>query len=211
MRGSGRFLSGIYKRVLTLCAAVGLIWQLGLFSGTPRWGALRYYTVLVNLLCFVYFTVDEYWVLLRGKNWWSVIKGALTMASVASGLVAYFVLGQSPLALLRTGAVASLLLHYAVPLMTVLDWLLFDRKGSFRPTDPLVWAILPNGYFLYATVRGFLLPPAFGSSRFPYAFMDYDALGVGRVLLRWLVFNLAFLCLGYLFWLVDWFVGGKRK
>ena len=145
MRGSGRFLSGIYKRLLALCAAIGLIWQLGLFSGAPRWGALRY------------FTVDEYAVLLRGKNWWSLIKGGLTMAAVASGLVAYFVLGQSPLALLRTGAVASLLLHYAVPLLTVLDWLLFDRKGSFRPTDPLVWAVFPNVYFLYATVRGFLL------------------------------------------------------
>ena len=211
MRGSGRFLSGIYKRVLALCAAIGLIWQLGLFSGAPRWGALRYYTVLVDLLCFVYFTVDEYAVLLRGKNWWSLIKGGLTMAAVASGLVAYFVLGQSPLALLRTGAVASLLLHYAVPLLTVLDWLLFDRKGSFRPTDPLVWAVFPNVYFLYATVRGFWLSPAFGGSRFPYAFMDYDALGVGRVLFHWLVFNLAFLCLGYLFWLIDWFAGGKRK
>ena len=96
MRGSGRFLSGIYKRLLALCAAIGLIWQLGLFSGAPRWGALRYYTVLVDLLCFVYFTVDEYAVLLRGKNWWSLIKGGLTMAAVASGLVAYFVLGQSP-------------------------------------------------------------------------------------------------------------------
>lgn len=197
--------------MLALCAAIGLIWQLGLFSGAPRWGALRYYTVLVDLLCFIYFTVDEYAVLLRGKNWWSLIKGGLTMAAVASGLVAYFVLGQSPLALLRTGAVASLLLHYAVPLLTVLDWLLFDRKGSFRPTDPLVWAVFPNVYSLYATVRGFLLSPAFGGSRFPYAFMDYDALGVGRVLLHWLVFNLAFLCLGYLFWLIDWFAGGKRK
>ncbi len=210
MRGSGRFLSGIYKRLLALCAAVGLIWQLGLFSGAPRWGALRLYTVLVELLCLIYFTVDEYWVLLRGKNWWSVIKGALTMAAVASGLLAYSVLGRGPLALLRAGLMAPLL-YYAVPLMTVLDWLLFDRKGSFRPTDPLVWAVFPNLYLLYATVRGFLLPPAFGGGRFPYAFMDYDALGVGRVLLGWLVFDLAFLCLGYLFWLVDWFAGGKRK
>lgn len=210
MRGSGRVLSGVYKRVLALCAAIGLFWQMGLFTAAPRWGALRYYTVLVNLLCLVYFTVDEYWVLLRGRSWWPLIKGGLTMAAAAAGLVAYFVLGQSPLALLRAKVAAALLLYYAVPLLTVLDWLLFDRKGSFRPTDPLTWAVFPNAYFLYATVRGFLLSPVFDGRRFPYAFMDYDALGVGPVLLRWLVFNLAFLCLGYVLWLVDRFASGKR-
>ena len=49
--------------------------------------------------------------------------------------------------------------------MAVLDWILFDAKGRFRPYDPLWWAAAPVIYCVVLLVRKtfFVLYPAFGA------------------------------------------------
>lgn len=201
---SRRVFSALFKRAISLLALICIWVELNPLSAHPVWAALGRYGVLVGLLCFVYFAVDEYMELLRGKSWWQMAKGALTLAAVGMGFVSYFLLHRTPT--LRS---TEQLLCYLLPALVLLDWLLFDKKGSYRPTDPLVWVVLPNVYFLVMTVRGFCLPVG-TAARFPYGFMNYDVLGVGTVLLYWLGLNLGALCLGYLFWLLDRFLGGKR-
>lgn len=181
-----RALSAGFKLLLAVAAAAGLALHFGLLSGgRVDFGGLRYYTLLSNLLCFVYFLADGIAVAACGHDILARFKGALTMGITVTGLVYHVMLSGIGFSMQSAMAAANQLLHTFVPLMALLDWLLFDRKGRYRPSDPLLWVLLPDIYFVYATLRGFLGGPVSvfpGGSRFPYFFMDYDLLG-WRVLL----------------------------
>ncbi|WP_242855844.1 Pr6Pr family membrane protein [Ruminiclostridium josui] len=98
----------------------------------------------------------------------------------------------------------NILVHYFVPIMTVLDWLLFDKKQNFRWFDPMLWISIPISYFIFLIVRariGGMI--AIVQSKYPYFFVDVDILGWINVLKYAGVFILGFLVLGYAIYLVD--------
>ena len=79
----------------------------------------------------------------------------------------------------------------------MLDWLLFDEKGRYRWFEPFLWGIFPSAYFVYTMIRARVSSFRFyNGSPYPYAFMDVDALGWGKVLLIFLGMAAAFLAFG---------------
>lgn len=199
-----RFASAFLKAALAAGAWAGILLQCGVFSGQANFSSLRYYTLLSNLLVAAYFSLATAFALQGKPVPFRAFKGALTMGITVTGLVFHLMLSRSAFGMGSSAAVANQLLHTFTPLATVLDWLLFDEKGRYTKRSPLQWTILPNMYLVLATVYGFTSGDRFyGGSRFPYFFMDYDALGVGRVLCYALGLNVAFIALGYVFLWID--------
>jgi hypothetical protein len=127
------------------------------------------------------------------------LKGAVTLYIVITGLVYHLVLANpaSPFAVTgvhRTFAEAAgnQLLHTVVPLMAVLDWLVFDARGRFRWAYALYWLAFPLGYLAFALVRGMIV------GRYPYSFIDVNDLGYRGVTVSAVVFAVAFWLLGLL-------------
>jgi hypothetical protein len=98
---------------------------------------------------------------------------------------------------------ANIIVHYVVPLMVLTDWLLFDRKGMFKKTDPLVWTIIPWAYFAFSLVRAQFAAFSNSDSRYPYFFIDIDKYGVGQVALNVLLIAVSYVTLGYILYLID--------
>jgi len=113
-------------------------------------------------------------------------------------LVAHFILGSFTMgASLR---VSIRLVHYVVPIMTLLDWLLFDEKGRMRATSPLLWTVFPLLYFSIVLLLAALTK---GTPFYPYPFMNVSTQGLARVLVT-VAWKVAFfVALGYVFVLVD--------
>ncbi len=83
----------------------------------------------------------------------------------------------------RPFTLSDVLVHYITPLMALADWLLFDPKGRYRWFHPFAWLSLPLAYQLFAVIRApFITAPTPSGSRYPYLFIDIDALGWGVVL-----------------------------
>ncbi|MCC8154344.1 MAG: Pr6Pr family membrane protein [Tannerellaceae bacterium] len=136
-------------------------------------------------------------------------KGAVVFAITVTGLIFYFVLRPAMFSMGNTAYVNSMantLVHYVVPLMTVFDWLLFDPKGQFKKFDPFLWLLIPYAYFLFTIIRaqtgGEILSTG---SRYPYAFINIDQLGMGKVLVNVAGLILIFLILGYIYCGIDYF------
>lgn len=55
-----------------------------------------------------------------------------------------------------------ILMHYIVPLMVILDYLLFFPKGLYKALHPLCWLILPYLYIAFTMICA-----KFGSKIFP--------------------------------------------
>lgn len=96
-------------------------------------------------------------------------------------------------------------------IMVILDWLLFDPKPTYGPADPLKWLGIPLAYFIFAVLRAQLGGELRGvNSRYPYFFIDVDALGIGPVLLNVLLLSVGFLCIGYVLFGVDRQLGRSK-
>lgn len=131
-----------------LCAAVGVVLQCGFFGGRLNLAALQYFTLMSNILCAVYFAGAAVRTLRRGDTWLPVCKGALVMAMAITGITFHLFLAAGDFNMGPTQLITNHLLHTAAPLLTVLDWLLFDEKGHYRRFEPFLWGIFPAAYFV---------------------------------------------------------------
>ncbi len=216
MRIENRYLSILYKLILIFLAGWGLSLQLGLDQGQLHLSSLIYYTLQSNLLCFIFLIVTVIHLcrhLHDGKHSFSYaprFKGALVVCIMITFLIYHFLLRPSFFSMddgSRIFSISNLLLHYIVPLMFFGDWLLFDRKGRIRKTDPFLWLFIPLAYFIFAVIRAQIgggMP--YGTNRYPYFFIDIDALGVGQVLLNVLAVGISVLILGYILYALDFFL-----
>ncbi|EPR11934.1 hypothetical protein L323_09710 [Ruminiclostridium papyrosolvens C7] len=210
-----RLLALIFRILFLFGCGIGLYLNSGIPSGKFAPYMLIFYTIQSNALCFVFFSIlavkNVIDIKTKGiKGSTSVfphLKGAVTMTISMTFIIYHFVLiplYTSHDANYRILNWQNILVHYFVPIMTVLDWLLFDKKQNFRWFDPMLWISVPISYFIFLIIRariGGMI--AIVQSKYPYYFVDVDILGWINVFKYAGVFILGFLILGYVIYLVD--------
>lgn len=199
----------IYKALLVIAAAYGL--QFHMAAG--RLGDFNYYTVLSNAVCFLYFLIVlivNIRRLSRGlptEAWRPRLEGAVVFCITVTFLVYHFVLRPEAFRMGNGGSfysVLNMVQHYLVPLMALLDWLLFCPKGRWHRSDPLSWLLIPFAYFIYILIRAPFAGNIGGtSSPYPYSFIDVEAYGVGIVARNALLAALGMFVLAYLLYFID--------
>ncbi len=208
----------IYRLIFLIICEAGIVLQYAYAARTGSIAILScYYTILSNIICFIYFS---YLVAVKPRNEIPVLKGALTMCIILTGLGYHLLLtgimeggtGTSDPILLA----ANQIVHTIVPIMVFSDYLFFTPKGSFKSLSPLVWTLIPITYLIFAVIRAQVSPLTFtgygvAESRYPYPFMDFDLMGTGKVLLYGFVIFVAYIAMGYLFFVLDWLLGRSRR
>ncbi|MDR0416838.1 MAG: Pr6Pr family membrane protein [Propionibacteriaceae bacterium] len=205
MRVENKVVAAVYRGLLVAVCLTGLILNFTTW-GPGAAGLLSYYTIQSNIVVLVFFA----YLLCRWRRPEAAasptLKGAVTVCITLTFLVYHFVLRPM---LFSMGAEtyvpspANALVHYAVPLMVIADWLLFDDKGEMKKLDPVKWLAIPLAYLLFALARApFGLYPG-TSRRYPYFFIDIDEYGGAQVALNCVVFGVGYALLGYLVFGVD--------
>jgi len=85
---------------------------------------------------------------------------------------------------------ADTVLHYVVPLLALLYWLVFPPRSELSALTPFAWCLYPLLYFVCMFVRGELL----GS--YPYYFIDVASIGYRQAMLNSFGLLVAFVALG---------------
>ncbi|MEV0696737.1 Pr6Pr family membrane protein [Saccharopolyspora sp. NPDC050389] len=184
----------LYRIAVALAAVVGI--YLSTKDGSFT-GSLVYFTIQSNVVVGVVFA----WAAVataRGAGhppqW---LKGGTTLFIAITGLVYNLVLAGQPFqmtaALSDTWELGNQLVHVVTPIAAAVDWLLFDEHRRFRWANALHWLAYPFGYLAFALIRGALLDEP---NRYPYPFLDVDALGYGGMALNVVIYGGAFLLLG---------------
>ena len=187
-------LKQLYRIIFLLCCEAGMILQ---YIDSLRRGnadtLLYYYTVQ------------------------SVIRGAVTMCIDVTAIAYLFMPNGAKEAAVSDKAFYTgyILMHYIVPLMVILDYLLFFPKGLYKALHPLCWLILPYLYIAFTMICAKFGSKIFsgfgGSSRYPYPFLDTDLYGKNKVALIIVFITAAFLALGYLSFVIDRLLGKNGK
>lgn len=179
----------ISSLLLAGLALVGVFLQAGFHKGTYRLGTFSYYTNLSNLIIGIY-ELLLFIFALSGSAVYDRLTGpalryALMLMILVTHLVYHFLLvpdykkrkGDAFTAEWRT--FQNLDVHYVVPLLTLLQWLVCaDKNVPFGAV--FAWLLIPVCYLAYAMLRAMLLGPnpKSGVYRYPYSFMDLDEQGI---------------------------------
>lgn len=202
-----RYLSLIFKLSIILIGSYGL-YKSCFFNSVSLEEHFAYYTNLSNLICIIYFIfyiIKCY--LLKEESYNSCIKGSVTLTIAITGIVYNFLLRpfmHDVEGVMDLHSLSNYIVHIIMPLIVILDWILFDEKGKFKKYYIFIWLILPFLYFIFICIRASLGKTfTYASSRYPYFFLDIDAYGVLQVLLNVSLAIIAVLTLGYIFFKVD--------
>jgi len=161
---------------------------------------------LINF--FSYFTTETVLVITLGLTVFCIRPQAeqfLTRPSVQSALVVYIIVVGGVYALLLRNLwqphglqiLTNFVLHYALPVLYPLYWLVFLPKGSLRWSAPAWWVVYPILYFLYSMLRG----AAYGI--YVYPFIDAAKLGVARAWVNGILLLAVFFCVGLVLTAID--------
>lgn len=200
-------ISFLWKLVIALLGTYALLEQIGLFSGELNTRFICFFTNISNIavVAYLYYSLATY----ARKDTFNTpkhpkLKYALMLAITVTFLVAHFMLDGGMVFQNGQFRLTMLILHYLVPIGFILDWILFDEKGSMQKFDPLYWPAFPLVYLVYIAVlvEGVGLH-ARADSRWPYPFIDVDMLGIPTVLLTIVVLLVVFIALGYVYVAID--------
>ena len=187
---------------------------LGLTRGFINFKPLAYFTYQSNVFVLIYFIINIIYSIKYIKNHGNIgtttilpkVKGAMTMSITITFLVYHFLLSASDFAMSEphTGYfISNILLHYIIPIMTILDFIIFDKRGIYTKIDPLKWLLIPSVYFIFSIIRASIGEPFSSGSRYPYFFIDIDKYGLGTVFTNTILLAIGFLIIGYLIYFTD--------
>ncbi len=106
----------------------------------------------------------------------------------------------------------SVLFHIILPIMYVVDWILFYERKKVKWHYPLFSVLAPLIYVIFVYIRAWICD--FNPSvpyLYPYFFLNVDKIGVIGVL-KWIgILLAAFVAVGYLLYGLDILLGAKKK
>jgi hypothetical protein len=151
---------------------------------------LGYFTILTNILVGLAFTAPFLAPTNTLRSFFErqAVRAAIALYILVVMVVYWAVLAQihHPVGL---SAVANVGLHLVVPVLYILDWLVFAPKDKMSFKRIPLWVIYPMVYGIYTIIRGAL------SGVYPYPFLNVTELGIGQVSINMLGFT-AFYALG---------------
>ena len=107
-----------------------------------------------------------------GSSTYDLLRGAAVIYMTITGAVFVLLLSGSSESLPWANAVV----HYVMPVVIVLDWLIDPPRARITRGKAWRWLIFPVVYFGYTLIRGAI------TGWYPYPFFDVAGKGYGRVL-----------------------------
>ena len=216
-------ISRIYRLFVIASLLIGII--LNIARTTSVAAILSYYTLQSNIVCLVAFVGIEIASILKKRyqdnDIYYLIKGSITIIILITAIVyavALFPNGFQMDSLSFNlgdlkGFLSNFLVHQLSPILVILDYFLFDKKGKFKFYYPLIWVFIPLNYLVYVytySPYGGVFFGIGGSEKFGYVFLDYTLIGYLGVVETILFMAFVVLVISFLFVLLDRKLGKKH-
>ena len=138
---------------------------------------LSFFTIITNLALVLIYAAE-----LR-PGWplgWcrDPVTQAMMAASITLVMVFYHLILAETWDPRGLSLVCDVALHYVTPILYVLRWLMYVRRGALRWTDIPPMLLPPTIYLIWAMTRGAVV------GEYPYPILEADRLGYGIVALN---------------------------
>lgn len=176
------------------------------------WTALRFFSTWVLFLAAIYYLSSALHLAttrenVSGKNPCPMLEGMIIAAfCLISGTV---IAAQSQgFSLPDLPTWLMIIVAGVLPVLTLLDWILFVKKGRFTVMMPFYWLALPACYAATIIFTAELLPES-TLYRYPLEMFNYLTFGPLEMFLVMLIVAIIYLAVGYAWYLLDFTLSGK--
>lgn len=224
-------LSIVMKFAIAAVAFIGILLEFGILGGaistttaavnavntasaTVNFLPIIYFTMIADIFAMVYFVADAVWLLKNprqaggGKEYSLGFKHAIVLGIVVAAIIA-----DSPLASTYGGFVATVsarpLLQYLLPVLVLLDWLLFEQKGEMNSASPIGWLGFPAIYLIVLFVVTQIASALKLALKLPYAFLNGNVLTIPQLVSNVFMVAVIFLIVGYAMFAIDHALGAS--
>lgn len=205
----------IFQSFYCALALMGFLCSVGLFQAKFFGNFYVYFTNLSNYICAAVMLLE----LIQGAK--AAQKGESGFASALPvlkffGLVMItitFVVFNFLLAkdrpIEKNLTASSIMFHQVLPVMYVIDWVLFYEHKKVKKSTPLLSLVIPLFYAVFVFIRAEIMHRE-GEVVYPYFFLDVNKLGWGKVGIWIIVLIAAFIAVGYIFFALDKIIKPKK-
>ena len=208
----------IFQSFFCAIGFVGIVASFGIFDDilNLRWDFYVHFTNISNYLCIGVVFAELVHTAKKRENSYVTTAPFLKFIGVLAILLTFLVFnfllaGQPDRAPQANWRVGSLCFHVILPIMYVLDWLLFYEHKKVRWFYPLASVIFPVLYVAFVFIRAAIVnfnPDV--PYLYPYFFLNLDNLGVAGVA-KWVaMLFVGFIALGYIFYVIDMLIKSKE-
>ena len=163
---------------LLVAAALAVQVYSTLEQGRNLLNFFSFFTIQSNIIAGVVLLIVGAGTLLNVKanRQFAFIRGAATLYMVITGIVFALLLAGLAERLQLTVPWVNMVLHYLIPIVMLVDWLLFPPKFKFSLQHTILWLAFPLVYLAYALIRGSIV------NWYPYPFLDPPQVGWASVI-----------------------------
>jgi len=185
MKNSYRALGAVLTWLAIIVQYVVLV-QSGDFGGlaASTFAYLGYFTILTNILVGLAFTSPFFKPENRLRQFFQqqAVRAALALYILVVMVVYWAALAaiHNPVGI---SAVANYGLHLVIPILYILDWLVFAPKGNMSWKRIPYWVAYPMAYGVFTMIRGTV------TGTYPYPFLNVTELGAMQVFINMLGFT----------------------
>lgn len=137
-----------------------------------------YFTNQSNTYAAILLLISAYvlWKGIKSPNL-ALFRGAASLYMIITGVVFMVLLSDQDPSKLTAVPIDNLILHYIMPVVLLLDWLLDPPKKRIAFKKALLWLVYPIIYVICSLIRGE------NNGFYPYPFLNPDNGGYGTVFL----------------------------
>lgn len=205
----------MFQTAFCTLGILGIIASFGTFNYTFRSDFYVHFTNLSNYLCIGIMFVELIETIKKKEDSYTTKLPLLKFIGVTAILLT-FIIFNFMLAGDREPAlnfyINSVLFHIVLPIMYVLDWILFYEHKKVKWTYPLISVAFPVLYAIFIFIRAWILdfnPEA--PYIYPYFFLNLEELGVLGVI-KWIgILSVVFIAIGYIMFALDRILKKNKK
>ena len=216
----------IFQTVYCTLGLVGVIACLGIFDNVNviRWDFYVHFTNISNFLCIGVMVASLVQTAKKKEDGYVTAYPMLKFVGMLGILLTFLVFnimlagaeGRDPQANWRIG---SLSFHVVLPVMYVADWFLFRERGRAKWYYPIASIGFPVAYAIFLLIQAailrfdssILIPTTTTPLIYPYFFVNLDTQGVPGVLMWIGILSVAFVAVGFAFFVLDKLIKFKNN
>lgn len=205
-----RITQVIFQTVYCVLAIIGLLNSLGYFSADFNENFYVYYTNLSNYICMGVMFVSLYRTIKKAnqkEDGFCETAPTFNFMCVIMIMVTFFVynilLADENTVVQYFTSQSNMIMHVILPIMFILNWVLFYKHDSLKWYQPLLSVIMPIMYVAFILIRASILKGAENVELYPYFFLNVDELGRNGFFVWIAVLFAVFVALGYLLYGLD--------
>ena len=213
----------IFQTVYCTLGLVGCVASLGIFDNINmfRWDFYVYFTNISNFLCLGVMVASLIQTIKKKEDSYVTTAPMVKFIGMLGILLTFLVFnimiapGRDPQLNWRIG---SLTFHVVLPIMYIVDWVLFYERKKCKWYYPIASIGFPLGYVIFLLIQALilkfdtsiLLPGSTTPLIYPYFFVNLDTQGIDGVLMWIAILTVAFVVVGYIFYGID-MMGNKTN